>query len=172
MQSNENDGVVARPGEYLSFRLGAEEYGVPILAVQEIRSYSIPTRIANAPFYVKGVVNLRGVIVPILDMRIKIGQEATYTETTATIVLNVAGRVVGMVVDSVSDVVALASEQIKPPPQMGSRLDASYVTGIATQTVNEADRMLILVQVERLLSIEDIEGANSERVTDGLVAAT
>jgi len=148
----------ALAGEYLSFRLGAEEYGIPILTVQEIRGYSEPTRIANAPAFMKGVVNLRGVIVPIVDLRIQFNQTADYNEITATIVLNIGQRVTGIVVDSVSDVVALAAEQIKPPPQMTSGVDTAYVTGIATQAQGETTkRILILVNIEQLMSSDDIE---------------
>lgn len=95
--------------EYLTFRLGAEEYGVDILKVQEIRGYDAITQIANAPVFVKGVINLRGVIVPIVDMRIKFALgDAEYDQFTVVIILNVAGRVVGIVVDAVSDVISLA----------------------------------------------------------------
>jgi len=107
----------ARSGEYLTFRLGGEEYGIDILRVQEIRSYEQPTRIANAPHFIKGVVNLRGVIVPIVDLRLKLGCEsAEYNGFTVVIVLNVRGRVVGAVVDSVSDVLELGADHIKPAP--------------------------------------------------------
>src|SRR5574343_176420 len=111
--TNDQRPAEALAGEYLSFRLGQEEYGIPILTVQEIRGYSEPTRIANAPEFMKGVVNLRGVIVPIVDLRIKFGQTPQYNEITATIVLNIGKRVIGIVVDSVSDVVALTRAQIK-----------------------------------------------------------
>jgi purine-binding chemotaxis protein CheW len=98
-------GTTAEGGEFLTFRLGGEEYGIDILRVQEIRSYEQPTRIANAPHFIKGVVNLRGVIVPIIDLRLKLGCDtAEYNAFTVVIVLNVKGRVVGAVVDSVSDV--------------------------------------------------------------------
>ena len=129
-----------------------------ILRVQEIRSYEKPTTIANAPEHLKGVVNLRGVIVPIVDLRIKFGQATSYNEITATIVLNIGKRVIGIVVDSVSDVVALASTQIKPPPQMSSGVNTAYVTGIATQAQvsGSEDRMLILVNIEQLLCGEDV----------------
>lgn len=145
----------AQPGEYLSFRLGNEEYGIPILTVQEIRGYQEPTRIANAPPAIKGVVNLRGVIVPIVDLRLQLGlAAATYNEITATIVLNLGQRVVGIVVDSVSDVVALSAAQIKEPPQMTSGIDTAYVTGIATQAQASTteERMLILVAIEKLIA--------------------
>lgn len=150
----EADG--AQAGEYLSFRLGGEEYGIPILRVQEIRGYSQPTHIANAPVYMKGVLNLRGVIVPIVDLRTRLGRAAEYNEVTATIVLNLGDRVLGIVVDAVSDVVALSGEQIRPVPEMGGRdVDTDYVRGLATsgQGQDGTDRrMLILVDIERLLA--------------------
>ena len=146
----------ATAGEYLSFRLGREEYGIPILTVQEIRGYSEPTRIANSPAFMKGVVNLRGVIVPIVDLRIKFGQATSYNEVTATIVLNIGQRVIGIVVDSVSDVIALPADEIKPPPQLASGIDTAYVTGIATQTQGEQQRMLILVDIEQLMSSDEL----------------
>src|SRR5499427_10152371 len=108
----------AHPQEFLTFRLGAEEYGIDILKVQEIRGYDQVTRIANAPGFIKGVVNLRGVIVPIIDLRIKFNLgEAKYDAFTVVIVLNVLERVVGVVVDSVSDVLALGADEIKPAPE-------------------------------------------------------
>ncbi len=140
-------------GEFLTFRLGAEEYGIDILRVQEIRSYEPPTRIANAPAFIKGVVNLRGVIVPIVDLRLKLGCEtAEYNSFTVVIVLNVKGRVVGAVVDSVSDVLELPADTIKPAPEMSSAVDASFITGIGS--VNE--RMLILMDIEALMASADM----------------
>jgi purine-binding chemotaxis protein CheW len=140
--------------EYLSFTLGREEYGIDILKVQEIRSYEEPTTIANAPAFIKGVVNLRGIIVPIVDMRIKFNlDEAAYNELTVVIVLNVAGRVVGMVVDGVSDVVRLAAEQLRPAPDFSSStFDTRYITGVGT--IDE--RMLILVDIEKLMCGSDM----------------
>lgn len=144
--------------EYLTFRLGSEEYGIDILKVQEIRSYEQPTRIANAPAYLKGVVNLRGVIVPIVDLRVKFNclnaeGEAEINSFTVVIVLNVRGRVVGAVVDSVSDVMQLAEQMIQPAPEMGSSLvDTSYITGIA----NVSDRLLILMDIESLMSSSEL----------------
>jgi len=136
-------------GEFLTFRLGAEEYGIDILKVQEIRSYEQPTRIANAPHFVKGVVNLRGVIVPIVDLRLKLGCEtADYNSFTVVIVLNVKGRVVGAVVDSVSDVLELKADTIRPAPEMASAIDEGYITGIGS--IN--DRMLILMDIESLMA--------------------
>lgn len=140
--------------EYLTFTLGAEEYGIDILKVQEIRGYDPVTHIANAPDFIKGVINLRGVIVPIVDMRIKfrVG-EPTYHEFTVVIIMNVLDRVIGMVVDGVSDVVALTPEQIKPAPEMGTALDTDYIVGLGT--VN--DQMLILVDIEKLMGSEEMQ---------------
>ncbi|MFC3682109.1 chemotaxis protein CheW [Hydrogenophaga luteola] len=139
--------------EYLTFRLGAEEYGIDILRVQEIRSYEEPTRIANAPHFIKGVVNLRGVIVPVVDLRIKLGcEKVEYNDFTVVIVLNVRGRVVGAVVDSVSDVMELAGELIKPAPEMNTTMDTSFITGIASV----GERMLILMDIEALMSSADM----------------
>jgi purine-binding chemotaxis protein CheW len=136
-------------GEYLTFRLGAEEYGIDILRVQEIRSYEQPTRIANAPAFIKGVVNLRGVIVPIVDLRLKLGCDtAEYNSFTVVIVLNVKGRVVGAVVDSVSDVMELTKDHVKPAPEMNANVDTSFITGIGSV----GDRMLILMDIEALMS--------------------
>ena len=143
----------AMPREYLSFKLGAEEYGIDILKVQEIRGYEQPTRIANAPHFIKGVVNLRGVIVPIVDMRLKLGCEsAEYTDFTAVIVLNVRGRVIGAVVDSVSDVLALGADSIKAAPELNSSVDAGYIMGIGCVKNGDVERMLILTDIEALMS--------------------
>jgi purine-binding chemotaxis protein CheW len=148
---------LARSGEYLSFRLGAEEFGIDILRVQEIRSYEPPTRIANAPPFIKGIVNLRGVIVPIIDLRLRLSCEtAEVNAFTVVIVLNVRGRTVGAVVDSVSDVLELTREQIKPPPALNSHIDADFITGIATLRNGDAHRMLILMDIEGLMSSADM----------------
>ena len=139
--------------EFLSFTLDGEEYGIEILKVQEIRSYEQPTTIANAPAFIKGVVKLRGIDVPVVDMRVKFNLErAQYNEFTAVIVLNFAGRVVGMVVDSVSDVVQLAPEQIRPARDFSSLFDAKYIIGLATV----GKRTLILVDIEKLISSGDL----------------
>jgi purine-binding chemotaxis protein CheW len=145
--------AMATSGEFLTFRLGAEEYGIDILKVQEIRSYEQPTRIANAPEFIKGVVNLRGVIVPIVDLRLKLNcATAEYDSFTVVIVLNVRGRVLGAVVDSVSDVMALGKDTIKPAPDMSTTLGANFITGIGS--VN--NRMLILMDIEGLMSSADM----------------
>jgi len=147
----------ARVNEFLTFRLAGEEYGIDILKVQEIRGYDAVTRIANAPAFLKGVMNLRGVIVPIVDLRLKFALgEARYDSFTVVIILNVAGRVVGAVVDSVSDVLELEEKQIKPAPEFNSLLDAGYITGLGTVQSSEGERLLILVDIERLMSSPDM----------------
>ena len=148
-------------GEFLTFRLGEEEYGIDILRVQEIRSYEQPTRIANAPAFIKGVVNLRGVIVPIVDLRMKLGcAAAEYNTFTVVIVLNVKGRVVGAVVDSVSDVLELSSDTIKPAPELSSAVDSGFITGIGAVKNGSGDdaceRMLILMDIEALMASADM----------------
>jgi len=139
--------------EYLAFTLGQEEYGIDIQKVSEIRSYETPTRIANAPAFVKGVVNLRGLIVPIVDMRIKFNLGTpSYDHLTVVIILNIGTRVVGMVVDRVSDVTTLLPEQIKPAPEIGSALNTDHIVGLGTLE----DRMLILVDIDKLMSSEEM----------------
>lgn len=144
-------------GEFLTFRLGGEEYGIDILRVQEIRSYEQPTRIANAPSFIKGVVNLRGVIVPIIDLRLKLGcATAEYNDFTVVIVLNVRGRVIGAVVDSVSDVIELKKDEVKPAPALSCAIDSGFITGIGSVKNGDAERMLILMDIEGLMSAADM----------------
>ena len=150
----ENSGSSAVGNEFLTFTLGKEEYGIDILKVQEIRGYDAVTAIANTPEFIKGVINLRGIIVPIVDMRIKFHLgKVEYDQFTVVIILNVANRVVGMVVDGVSDVITLTPDQIKAAPEFGSAIDTQYVMGLGT--VDE--RMLILVDIERLMTSSDME---------------
>ena len=142
-------------GEFLTFRLAAEEYAIDILKVREIRSYERPTRIAHAPAFVKGVVNLRGVIVPIVDLRVKLGcASVEYNAFTVVIVLNVRGRTVGAVVDSVSDVLALAPGDISPAPELNADADTRFVIGIGSV----GERMLILADVEALVAGSEADG--------------
>lgn len=144
--------ALANEGEYLTFRLGSEEYGIDILRVQEIRSYEQPTRIANSPPFIKGVVNLRGVIVPIVDMRMRFGlADVQYNAFTVAIILNVAGRTVGMVVDSVSDVLELDGSQMRPAPEFHGAVDAAYITGLGTVKHGDVERMLILMDIEQMI---------------------
>lgn len=154
IQGNGDQSAADSTGnEFLAFTLGKEEYGIDILKVQEIRGYEAVTRIANAPEFVKGVVNLRGIIVPIVDMRIKFNLgEPTYDQFTVVIILNIAGRVVGMVVDSVSDVITLAPEQVKPAPEMGTAFNTDYLIGLGTLD----ERMLILIDIDKLMSSSEM----------------
>lgn len=139
--------------EFLVFSLGSEEYAVDILKVQEIRGYENVTRIANAPEFIKGVTNLRGVIVPIVDLRIKFHLDnAEYGGQTVVIVVNVAERIVGIVVDGVSDVMTLTPDQIKPTPEFGVTLSSDYLSGLGSLD----DRMLVLVDIEKLLTSEEM----------------
>ena len=139
--------------EFLTFRLGKEEYGIEILKVQEIRGYDAVTHIANAPEFIKGVVNLRGIIVPIVDMRIKFRlDKADYDQFTVVIILNVSGRVVGIVVDAVSDVISLGAEQMRPAPEFGATINAEYIMGLGTV----GERMLILMDIEKLMTSSDM----------------
>ncbi|HAI59596.1 MAG TPA: chemotaxis protein CheW [Xanthomonadaceae bacterium] len=142
--------------EFLAFKLGDEEYGVDILSVQEIRGYDTVTRVPEAPEYIKGVINLRGVIVPVVDLRLKfkLGR-ASYDEFTVMIVLNLKGKVIGAVVDGVSDVVQVEAGQIRPTPEFGGIIDTRFISGIATV----GERMLILLDIESLILSADITGA-------------
>ena len=140
--------------EFLTFTLGSEEYGMDILKVQEIRGYDAVTTIANTPEFIKGVINLRGTIVPIVDLRIKFHLGTVeYNQLTVVIILNLGHRVVGIVVDSVSDVLALTPEQIRPAPDLSAGLDTRYLMGLGTV----GERMLILVDIEKLMSSNEME---------------
>ena len=138
--------------EFLAFTIGQEEYGLDIVKVQEIRSYDAVTRLANTPDYFKGVINLRGVIVPVIDMRIKLALGSpVYDQLTIVIVLNIRGHVIGMVVDSVSDVTTLAPEDIRPAPALGA-MTTDFLIGLGTA----GERMLILVDIDKLMASDDI----------------
>lgn len=144
----------AQKKEVLSFRLGAEEYCLDILSVQEIRGYDIVTSIANTPDFIKGVINLRGHIVPIVDLRIKFRlSEARYDATTIVIILNLNKKMIGIVVDSVSDVIAVPVADIREAPRFGSAINTEFISGMATVD----QRMLIVVNIEKLLSSDDLQ---------------
>lgn len=154
-----DSGLPINIQEFLAFKLGNEEYGIDILRVQEIRSYEAPTRMANAPSFIKGVINLRGVIVPIVDMRLKFNlEQVDYNDFTVVIVLNIGKHVVGMVVDGVSDVITLSSGQLRPVPDFSSAISSDHVMAIGSVE----DRMLILLDIEKLMTSADM----------GLVAQT
>jgi purine-binding chemotaxis protein CheW len=156
MLQNQSHSANAQPGfapptasEFLTFRLGKEEYGIEILKVQEIRRWEQPTSIANAPEFIKGVINLRGTIVPVVDMRIRFGLgEAAYDMFTVVIILNLSGRIVGIVVDAVSDVITLDAGQIRAAPDFSASFDTQYITGLGTLD----HRMLILMDIEKLMT--------------------
>ena len=151
MGAMEKIGEMVQTGarEYLTFRLDQEEYGIDILKVQEIRGYEPPTRIANAPNFIKGVVNLRGTIVPIVDMRLKFNcSKAEYNAFTVVIILNLRDRIVGVVVDSVSDVMELPVDSLKAPPDVDSVIGSDAVLGLGSV----GERMLILLDIEKLMS--------------------
>lgn len=156
LQGHNNTPGAAPPiveREFLTFRLGAEEYGVDILKVQEIRGYDAVTRIPDTPDFIKGVVNLRGAIVPVVDLRIKLRLgSAEYNSFTVMVVLNLARRIVGVVVDSVSDVIQLEPEQLHAAPEFGTQVDTRFISGLGTID----QRMLILLDIEKLLSSQDM----------------
>ena len=147
-----DDEIVER--EFLTFTLGAEEYAIDILKVQEIRGYEKPTLIANAPSFIKGVINLRGIIVPVIDLRVKFNLgKVEYTPFTVVIILNIVGRVVGIVVDSVSDVISLKPENIRPAPDFSGGFDTKYILGLASVD----SRMMIVTDIEKLMTSDDME---------------
>ncbi|TNC99788.1 MAG: purine-binding chemotaxis protein CheW [Gallionellaceae bacterium] len=147
-------GVMLTNNEFLTFTLGKEEYGIDILKVQEIRGYDAVTTIANTPEFIKGVINLRGIIVPIVDLRIKFNlSNVAYDQFTVVVILNLGSRVVGIVVDSVSDVLTLNTEQVRPAPELSAALDTRYIVGLGTV----AERMLILVDIEKLMLGQEME---------------
>lgn len=153
MMEHVGESAALAPREYLTFKLDQEEFGIDILKVQEIRGYESPTRIANAPDFMKGVVNLRGTIVPIVDMRLKFGcAVAEYNEFTVVIILNLKSRVVGIVVDSVSDVMEIPPDALRPRPDIESIIDTSCITALGAV----GERMLILLDIEQLMTSHDM----------------
>lgn len=139
--------------ECLTFSLGTVEYGIDILKVQEIRGYEAPTALPNAPAHVKGVLNLRGVIVPVFDLRLKLDcAKASFDAVTVTVILSLANRVTGVVVDAVRDVVELASSQIKPAPALNGAGHTDCITGLASLQQDGTERMLVLLDIEKLFA--------------------
>lgn len=153
MQAQPPGTTVVNNGEVLSFKLGNEEYGVDILQVREIRRIDAITSIAHAPAFIKGVIELRGVIVPILDLRIKFAVGDGNTDAfTVVIILNVSDRLIGAVVDSVSDVITLPQDCIRPAPRLGKAVDTAYIRGLGSLD----ERMIILVDMEKLLTSDEL----------------
>lgn len=139
--------------EYLTFWLGDEYYAIDILAVQEIRTYEQVTTVVNMPNFIKGVMNLRGVVIPIVDMRIKFNlADITYNETTVVIILNIDSRVVGIVVDSVADVILLEDKDIQPPPNFASTIDTKFIKGLADQN----KQILVLINIRKLMNSDEM----------------
>jgi purine-binding chemotaxis protein CheW len=143
--------------QFLTFMLAGEEYGLDILRVQEIKGWDSVAAIPNTPAYIKGVFNLRGTIVPIIDLRERFGLEKlSYGPTTVVIILNVRRenrtRIMGMVVDAVSDVYSLVDDQIKPPPELGSAIDTQFVKGLATVD----QKLVILLDMDLLFNSGDL----------------
>ena len=153
-QNNATGSIKTAAGEYLTFVLGSEQYGIEILKVQEIRGYDAVTQIANLPTFIKGVINLRGKIVPIVDLRIKFNLgKVDYNEFTVVIILNLNGRIVGIVVDGVSDVRELRDEHLREVPTLVTRIDTKYIVGLATIE----QEMLILVDIEKLMTSDEMQ---------------
>jgi purine-binding chemotaxis protein CheW len=150
----QNDQGTEPTVQQLTFNLAGEEYGVDILSVREIRGWSRVTRIPQTPEHLLGVLNLRGAIVPIMDLRLRFGLEReSYGESTVVIIVAVAERLFGIVVDAVSDVVDIDPGAIKPVPDMGAVVDTRYLKGLATHV----ERMVMLLDVEKLMRPEDVE---------------
>jgi len=140
--------------QYLTVNLADEEYAIDILAVREIRGWTPVTRIPQAPHYVLGVLNLRGAIVPVLDLRLRFGlAREEYTATTVTVIVTVAGRLFGVIVDAVSDVLDVLPGQVRPVPDMGTAVDTEYLKGLTSVE----ERMVLLLDVDKLLQPQDAQ---------------
>lgn len=149
---SENTGSEELQSQYLTVNLAHEEYGVDILSVREIRGWTPVTRIPQSPPYLLGVLNLRGAIVPVLDLRLRFGvQPEAYTDTTVTVIVAVDGRSFGIVVDAVSDVLDVADSDVRPVPDMGTTVDTEYLKGL----IGTDERMVLLLDVDRLLRVHD-----------------
>jgi purine-binding chemotaxis protein CheW len=152
--ANTSTDASEEAAQYLTVNLGNEEYAVDILAVREIRGWTPVTRIPQAPPYVLGVLNLRGAIVPVLDLRLRFSLDREeYTATTVTVIVMVNGRQFGVVVDAVSDVVEVAPGSIRPVPDMGTSVDTEYLKGLTSV----GERMVLLLDVDRLLQPHDAQ---------------
>jgi purine-binding chemotaxis protein CheW len=139
--------------QFLTFSLGQEEYGIELLKVQEIKGYSAITPIPNTPPHIKGVMNLRGAVIPIVDLRLRFGMEAIeYTQFNVIIVINVGTKVMGLLVDAVSDVLNVAPEDIRPAPDFGAHADTRFISGMASA----GDKVAVLLDIDTLLSDADL----------------
>jgi purine-binding chemotaxis protein CheW len=154
-ESQPQIGATTDGNQFLTFTIGDELYGVDILRVQEIKGYTAVTRIPNTPPYIKGVLNLRGTIVPIVDLRTKFGMPTVdYTAVTVIIVVVVRDKVMGLVVDAVSEVLNIDKRDIQPPPQFGEKVDVSMLNGIG----KSGDKLVALLDIDRLLADTDATG--------------
>lgn len=155
---NQQIGMATDSCQFLTFQLGDEQYGVDILRVQEIKGYTPVTRIPNTPSYIKGVLNLRGTIVPIIELRTKFGMPTIdYTMFTVIVVVVVREKIMGFVVDAVSDVLDINKKDIQPPPEFGTRLDVSFLSGIG----KSGDKLVAILNIDRLLSDEEFHQASA-----------
>ena len=155
---NQQIGLTTEGSQYLTFQLGEELYGVDILRVQEIKGYTTVTKIPNTPAHIKGVLNLRGTIVPIVELRTKFGMPMIdYTMFTVIVVVVVRDRIMGLVVDSVSDVLNISKQDIQAPPEFGAKVDVSVLTGIG----KSGDKLVALLNIDRLLSEDEQQNASA-----------
>jgi len=142
--------------QLVSFRLGQEEYGIEITRVQEIILMGDITRVPQTPSYIKGLINLRSTVIPIVDLRLRFGlAHDTSTDETRIMVVNVAGKTIGIIVDAVSEVLRISQEQIAPPPPTVAGLGREYLTGL----VKLDKRLLILLDIDKILGQEQLEAA-------------
>lgn len=155
---NQQIGLTTDGSQFLTFQLGDELYGVDILRVQEIKGYTTVTKIPNTPPHIKGVLNLRGTIVPIVELRTKFGMPTIdYTMFTVIVVVVVKEKIMGLVVDAVSDVLNIDRHDIQPPPQFGAKVDVSVLTGIGKSN----DKLVAILDMDRLLSDDDLQDVTS-----------
>lgn len=158
MQQIETAGYTGEVNQFLTFTLGAEEYGIEILKVQEIKGYSAITHIPNAPPHVKGVMNLRGTVVPVVDLRAKFSMDAVeYNKFTVIIVVMVGQKIAGLVVDAVSDVLNIEAKDVRPAPDFGARSDMRFISGV----VSMGDKLAVLLDIDKLLTEEEVAGASA-----------
>ncbi len=151
---NQQIGLTTDGSQFLTFQLGDELYGVDILRVQEIKGYTTVTKIPNTPPHIKGVLNLRGTIVPIIELRTKFGMPTIeYTLFTVIVVVVIQEKIMGLVVDAVSDVLNIDKKDIQPPPQFGAKVDVSFLNGIG----KSGDKLVALLDMDRLLSDSDLQ---------------
>ena len=156
LESTAGAAVAADQHQYLTFKLADEEYGIPILRVQEIKGWTPVTPIPNSPRWLQGVMNLRGTVVPVIDLRLKFGLPAAeHTRFTVVVVVTVGTRIVGLVVDAVSDVLDVPEDDIVPPPSLGRSVDTAMLTGMA----KTAERIISLLALEPIVGVDAAEAA-------------